>query len=319
MKVNLAFGVGILALVGLLGVTVAEMQTAAPQAEEPAPPAKSDAGPSADLAAPAVSGELPAPTVSPPPVEPAASPANADSIAARELRSQEARGLYIRPDGNTIGRVSSIERNTLRLMPVRGALVSFLQDSRIVAQGVTDEQGMFAVQGLTPWGVYSITTSSQNFVCMFATVIRPLNHPQAPGADASSLGERAGVTPGWVNEIRFVSMLQPAEGPSADDGGAEGVLDNELHAFQLLPREDFLAALRSGLFGPDATGAAPGGAFPGTGGGMGGGMGGGGGGGGGGGLGAGLIGAGIGAGVGAAIGASQSDNNQASPFQPPQP
>ena len=342
MKVNLAFGVGILALAGLLGVTVAEMQTATPQAEEPVPPAKSDAGPSPELAAPAVSGELPAPTVSPPAVERAATGTNADSTAARELRSHRARGLYIRPDGNTIGRVSSIEHNTLRLMPVRGALVSFLQDSRIVAQGVTDEQGMFAVQGLTPWGVYSVTTSSQDFVCMFATVIRPVNLPQAPGADARSLGERAGVTPGWVNEIRFVSMLQPAEDAStesgqsagtpqpaaeqgsegaaqpglADDGGPEDYLDYELHEFQLLPREDFLAALRGGLFGPDAAGAAPGGAFPGAGGGMGG-CGGGGGGGGGGGLGAGLIGAGIGAGVGAAIGASQSDNNPASPFQPP--
>jgi hypothetical protein len=209
-------------------------------------------------------------------------------------------------------------------------LVSFLQDTKIAAQGVTDEQGMFAVQGLTPWGVYSVTTSSQDFVCMFATVIRPFDH-EALGPQTA--GERAGVTPGWVNEIRFVSTLQPADEPSsdpaqppadgagaspaedqrdgeADDGGPEEYLDYEFHEFQLLPREDFLAALRNGLFGPDVAGATPGGAFPS------GGMGGGGGGGGGGGMGAGLIGAGIGAGVGAAIGASQGDNQQASPFQP---
>ena len=47
--------------------------------------------------------------------------------------------------------------------------MSFLQDRKIVAQGLTDERGMFAVQGLTPWGVYSVTASSQDYVCMFAS------------------------------------------------------------------------------------------------------------------------------------------------------
>jgi hypothetical protein len=322
MKSQLALSVGILALLGLLGVTVAEMQTAETEAVQDAPPAVADTTPSADQPVPEAavdSSVLPAPAIeppvlSPPPVE-AILPSAGASVQpqARGGQLQPARGLYIhiRPDGTTVGRVKAIDRSTLLLKPVVGALVSFLQDRKIVAQGLSDEHGTFAVRGLTPWGVYSVTMSASDSVCMFAVVVLP---PENDGDRAETSAEKGvGVTPGWVNEIRFASLAEDS------DDGSNGHM--ELNDFQVIPREDFLAALQNGAFGSDTGGLPPTGMLPGGGtgmggGGMGGGGGGGAGGGGGGGLGGALIGAGVAAGLGAALGGDDEDVQQASPFAP---
>jgi hypothetical protein len=296
----------------------------------------------------------------------------------------------MRPDGTVVGRVNYIDRNTLNLVPIPNALVSFLQDRRVVGQAVTDTRGMFAVKGLTPWAVYSVIAASRDYVCMFSTVIRSYDHDGDHWHREQAVPKRAGLHPGWVNEIHFVALQQdglpapdadaPADGeapaaeggedqngeeadgeeadgeeadgeeadgeeadgeeadgeeadgeeadgeeadgekedaeeppPNRGDGDTVDYLDYEFHEFQLIPIDDFMMALREGLFGivvECPTGPCPAGAG-------GGGAGGGAGGGDGGIVGPALIGAAIGAGVGAAIGASETDDDQcASPFRP---
>ncbi len=362
MKTKWALSVGVLALMGLIGVTLAEMQTAQdgqakpaaaqlpelPAAAEPATAPPTEVQAPAARAVPSVTDSVRRSVLMP--------PANGSDLRANPRRT---RGLYIRPDGNTVGRVNYIDRSTLLLVPVPNAMVSFLQDRKIVAQGLTDANGMFAVSGLTPWAVYSVTAASQDWVCMFSTVIRPYDHDADYRDSLRAPAKRVGLSPGWVNEIRFASLTSAADEPTAadatpptdapaaaqeedqaggenqppaaggakqdaeqpqaaeeDDGTDDDYLDYEFHEFQLLPRDDFIVALRAGLFGFDVFGLPPG--MPGVGGGAaGGGVGGGGGGGGGGGdLGAALLGAGIGAGIGAAIGAGEEEHEMASPFQP---
>ena len=103
------------------------------------------------------------------------------------------------------------------------------------------------------------------------------------------------MTSGWVNEIRFASLVQaaeeaapaadanspatpgtadgtePADGQAAearnrqcpeDDGTAEDY-GLRIHTLQGMSRDDFIAALRAGLFGSDVGGLPPGGMFPG--------------------------------------------------------
>lgn len=318
MKLNLASSVGVLALLGLLGVTIAEMQTADPQAdsEQTTAPqtAETQVAPDAQTApadAPerelpqsgeSQSGEsltLPAPSMAqvPPPPRPHHGAAD-----------HPGRGLYVRPDGTTVGRVTSIDRSSLLLVPIPNTVVSFLVDRKIVAQAVTDQSGMFMVRGLTPWSVCSVVMSSPNWVCMYSMVIRPYD----PATDQQrAAGGELGANAGWVNEIRLTSLVQ------AEDG-AEGELAADLQA---VPREDFIAALQNDLLGTNPAGGptapiAPGGGTAGAGSGGGGG---GGGGGGDGGLGGALIGAAAGAAIGAALGSDDSDDQPASPFQPPIP
>jgi len=315
VKLNLASSVGVLALLGLLGVTIAEMQTADPQvdtAQTPDPQvAETQVAPDAQPAAPAdaperelpLSGEsqiLPAPSMAqvPPPPRP-----------YRGAADHPGRGLYVRPDGTTVGRVTYIDRSSLLLVPIPNTVVSFLVDRKVVAQAVTDESGTFMVRGLTPWSVCSVVMSSPNWVCMYSMVIRPYDPATAQQRAA---GSEPGVNAGWVNEIRLVSLVQAEDGAEGD-----GALAAELQA---VPREDFIAALQNDLFGtnpaggPAAAPMAPGGGYAGGGGG-----GGGAGGGGDGGLGGALIGAAAGAAIGAALGSGDSDGQPASPFQPPIP
>jgi hypothetical protein len=140
-----------------------------------------------------------------------------------------------------------------------------------------------------------------------------------------------------MNEIRFVSTnlaeednsddpLMPlaeeesasrSDGVSDTDGTVDDFLDYEFLEFQLMPREDLVAALRAGLFGTDVCGLPAGAAC--CGGGAAGGAGGGGGGGaGGGGIGGGLGGALLGAGIAGAVGGAggSSSSSAASPFEP---
>ena len=350
MKSYLAIGVGILALLGLFGVTIAEMQTSqeennphnglvgnASQGEDSADAVEGNGNGEAAMVAEQGSAQHVL--------------GDSDNAGTRRLiRStnshsdhttpRRARGLYIRPDGMTVARVNYIDRNTLSLVPVANARISFIQHRLIVAQALTDERGVFAVSGLTPWGVYSVTAASMDWVCMFSAVIRPYDHHDdhphrsldpAPTQESPPV---IGASFGRMNEIRFVSadladddnnsdeQLMPllaAEDAAQNgkvpdtDGTVDDFLDYEFLEFQLMPREDLVAALRAGLFGTDVCGLPAGSVCDPCGGGSGGGGGGGGGGGvvglpfgGGGGLGGALMGAGFGGGVGGEGGSSEA-------------
>lgn len=311
MKPKLAISVGAVAVLALIGVTIAEMQ---------------------------LGGEAqPALTSADPNEQAGGAEANADSGAERAVPSsprdtdvRRARGLYMRPDGTLVGRVNYIDRSTLTLMPVPNALVSFIQERKVAGQAVTDTRGMFAVKGLTPWAVYSVITASKDHVCTFATVARPYDHDDQRGGEGEQASKAVGVNPGWVNEIRFVALLAdddadaPGNETSEDgengdgeepatpdeDGTPADYQDYEFHEFQMIPREDFIMALREGLYGFDVSGLPP--PSP-TGGAGAGGVGGG---GAGDVVGPAVIGTAIGAGIGAAIGASETDDDRASPFRP---
>jgi hypothetical protein len=354
MKSYLAIGVGILALLGLFGVTIAEMQTS-PEENIPQNVLLDDVnqgGSPSDAAQASGDGETA--TVAEHDATEQVLGASGNAGRGRLIRStnsssdhttpRRARGLYIRPDGMTVARVNYVDRNTLLLVPVANARVSFIQHRQIVAQGLTDERGVFAVSGLTPWGVYSVTAASMDWVCMFSAVIRPYDHhddhPHRK-LDPTPTPEplpAIGASSGWMNEIRFVSTnladddnsdepptplvseesAAQSERVADTDGTVDDFLDYEFLEFQLMPREDLVAALRAGLFGTDVCGmpaasvCCPGG---GAGGGGGGGGGAGGGGGGiGGGLGAALLGAGVAGAIGGAGGSGS--NTAASPFEP---
>lgn len=325
MKPKLAISVGALAVLALIGVTIAEMQLGAEA--QPAQPATD----SAPLASEALDSAQPN--------------ADADPIGPvvpqgpRDEDVRRARGLYVRPDGTLVGRVNYVDRSSLALMPVPNALVSFIQERKVIGQAVTDTRGMFAVKGLTPWAVYSVIAASKDYVCTFATVARPHDHDEDHWHGKQQASKDVGLNPGWVNEIRFVTVMQadapaepdadgsadgdaPADGgvaedgedgeepmpPDNEDGTTTDYLDYEFHEFQLIPREDFIMALREGLFGFDVgmppSPAPPGGAGGVAGGGVGDVVG------------PAVIGTAIGLGVGTAIGASETDNDRASPFRP---
>lgn len=316
MKSKLAMSVGVLALLGLLGVTVAEMQAVPDVLLEQAGAQQSVEVPAQSVLAPLTTASEPA--VLPAPVEtaPVVEMGPVQPISPRVQRTRDTGpipcGMTIRPDGTTVGRVTRIDRSTLSLVPVPNTLVTFFQDRKVVAQGVTDERGIFTIQGLTPGSVCSVAMSAPDWVSMFSVVIRPFDPAQSAQSDRQpTAANRAGVTPGLVNEIRFASMVPAAdESAETDADGSQQDLGGNM---AMVPREDFVAAQNSGALGSDAGGSATTAMSPGSGmgGGGAGGGGGGSGGGGGGGIGAGLLG-GIGAGIGAALGASQGSENQAS-------
>ncbi len=346
MKFNLALVFGAVALMGLFGVTIAEMRTNETETEVDVLADESV------LVDPEDADRSVRPIV---PVQP----------TYRDYHPQRARGLKIRPDGVTVGRIFYIDRNSLTLSPVQNAQIGVLQNRRIVAQAVTDEQGTFSVPGLTPWGVYSVTAASEHWVSVFSAVIIP-RADLIPREDAVpqedpvqqedhelQAGDRSADEDVWVNEIRLVAAGSFDDGDDEDaqvdaleadevaiEEVEELVTDNpgvaepqskrlrkgelqEVDA-QAIPREDFIVAVRAGLFGTDVCGLPPamaGGCCPSHGGISGGGAGAGGGGGGGGagggglgGLGGALLGAGIGAAVGA--GAGSDSASPASPFAP---
>ena len=334
MRPKLAISVGALAVLALIGVTIAEMQLdAETQPDQDAADSTQPTSVAESVETPAKQGEEKAEPE--PPVGRIVRPGPRDEDVRR------ARGLYMRPDGTLVGRVNYIDRSTLTLMPVPNALVSFIQERKVIGQAVTDTHGMFAVKGLTPWAVYSVITASKDYVCTFATVARPFDHDEDHWHQSQPASKDVGLNAGWVNEIRFVAFLQegdaaapdadaPADGdapatgdaeegseaedgedaapPENEDGTPVDYLDYEFHEFQLIPREDFIMALREGLFGFEVgmppSPMPPGGAGGVAGGGVGDVVG------------PAVIGTAIGLGVGAGIGASETDNDRASPFRP---
>jgi len=252
----------------------------------------------------------------------------ADRVAEPDrarVHENRARGIFIRPDGTVVGRVNYINRGTLRLTPVPNARVTFMQQRQVLAQGITGQDGMFEVSGLSAWAVYSLVVSSDDWVTTVSLVTRPYDHESNHrGRDLRPDGSDQAAD-AITNEIRLVSTnmtrLQDAEAGNENDeaqsansddgdGGRDEYMDYEFLELQGIPREDFNAALQQGLFGTDVVG--PGG---GSGGGLGGPGGGGGSGGGGSGGGA-ALGA-LGAALGAAAGLAGQDGGELStPFTP---
>src|SRR5437660_8481368 len=82
-------------------------------------------------------------------------------VAAQTARAPgDARGFVMRLDGMVVGRITTVDPSTFNLIPLSGANVTFLQNRRVMAQGRTGEDGTFAIQGLTPWALYSVVVRS---------------------------------------------------------------------------------------------------------------------------------------------------------------
>lgn len=238
------------------------------------------------------------PTVAAP--EAANAPAEASvvdgmSAAPQAQAGRPARGLRLNDNGLVVGYVAQIEPNSLNLIPVPNAIVSFVQNMKVVAQAKTNVEGRFAVDDLSPLATYSMFVNSGSFVAAFGTCVLPPEEDDTASAMKVS------------NDFLFVSRIATPE----DDGGVPDASgEARYHVVQTVPWEDFYAAVNQGLFGnvqgpvtspPPLTG-------PGAGGGAGGGGG----------------GAGAGAALGAAFGAAAAagalgagqDEDLATPFTP---
>lgn len=243
-------------------------------------------------------------------------PAPAPEALGDKALGDKARGLALRPDGTCVGQVSFIDPSTLTLIPVPNAIVTFLQDRRVVAQQRTGVTGQFAVKGLTPSAIYSMFVTNADWFCAISIVTVPVG-PEAVDNNPSASSQA-------VNRFALL-VSKPGESKVTVKATAAKLAKlnasfqpADLLQVQMIPREDFIAALRMGVLGNDlggigpggVPGGVPGGAGGGAGGGTGGGGSGGGGGGGGGGIG-GLLGA---AGIAAGIAAGASRNNRARPL-----
>jgi hypothetical protein len=159
------------------------------------------------------------------------------------------------------GYVDYIDPHSLDQIPVPDALVTFMQNRRIVAQAKSGRHGFFSVKGLTPYATYSLFVRSPQWVCVFGTYVLPVDAEVENSVSASQ------------NRLVFVSLPEDEEEDTV--GSATG--DPAYHAIQTVPWQDFLSALRQGVFGDLGVGI-PGppitGPIPGVGGGGGGGGGG---------------------------------------------
>jgi hypothetical protein len=207
-----------------------------------------------------------------------------------------ARGFRMGNDGVVEGRIHMIAGDSLDLVPIPYAHITFMRNRRFVAQGRTNAEGRFAIRGLTAWSVYSVFISSTKSIAALSAPVIPDTAGQ--GA-ANSSGSRAtmAVLP-RINQFRILPATRNTNG------------DDPYIDVQALPREDFIVALQSGLF-DNGAGAGGGGAGAGAGAGNGGGGGGGGG---------GLDGAALGLAAAVAIGFAAAQNDDelplASPFEP---
>jgi hypothetical protein len=272
----------------------------------------------------------------PPPAElpPAAAKAKSD------LPVRMARGLRMRADGTVVGQVGYIDQNTLTMQPVPDTVVTFIQNRVVIAQQKTGPNGEFEVKGLTPSALYSVFVNHSNWFAITATVTLPHQAPKVAGKMAAKEPvNRFGVLVSTEGTSQVpVALTAATQARLAKLQQEDPQSEVEVLQIQLVPREDFVAALRSGVLGTDLGGTIPGiagggvgGGFGGVGGGLGGGGAGGGGaggggagaggGGGGGGAGGALGGLGGAAGALGAIGASASSSStsrsrRASPFTP---
>lgn len=222
-------------------------------------------------------------------------------LQAAPTPDPQASGLELNLDGSLTARAAFINPTTLRLEPVVGATVTFIQNRQVVVQGRSGPSGEITVQGLSPWAVYSVFVHDPRWFAAFSTYTRPAE--PTPAAIDKPVASNPSTPP---NQLAFTSDVQLAQAQELVPAGSGPI--------QAVPTGDFAAFM--GEAGPPEDGAvvAPPmmGGFPG-------GMGGGGAGGGaGGGFGGGGIGGALGA-VGLALGiaALAEDDQQLPPFQSP--
>src|SRR5947209_10956287 len=123
-------------------------------------------------------------------------------VAAQTARAPgDARGFVMRLDGIVVGRITTVDPSTFNLIPLPGATVTFLQNRRVMAQGRTAEDGTFAIQGLTPWALYSVVVRSADSVGAAAIPVRP-DGPTAEAAAASKAGGEPVSRTAAKNEIQ---------------------------------------------------------------------------------------------------------------------
>jgi hypothetical protein len=265
LKMKKLLGLGLL-LVGLSAFVSRTM------AEEAAVPL--DAAPQPSVLAD------PATPLDPPVVPPSVAP------------DPQARGLDLNEDGTLTAKVDFIEAGTLKLRPIPGATVSFVQNRKVAAQARTDKEGSLTVDGLKAWGVYSVFVNHPDWFAAFSIYVRPFGTQQPTEAEkpVANKGPKQ-------NQLAFTSDTQLVQDQSLMAAATGGPV-------QAVPLGDFQTYMGQSEETSDALGAAPISGPAGMGGGAGGGAGGGGAAGGmGGAIGAAALAAGI-----AAI-ASENNNN----------
>jgi hypothetical protein len=214
MKRNAILIGGLLCLLGLIGVTAADLlqppDGAGPTAND-AVPAEGDA-----TATPQVAEEdqqLPEPDLGP-----------------SRVTSYRGRALQMDSDGFVVGRVSDLDPYTLNLEPVPEAVVTFMQNMAIVTQAKTGSDGRFAVKGLSAHATYSVFVSSPEWVAVLGTFVERYEEGAIEGS------------PFHRNQLSFTGAGNPALLEHADG-------DPKFQAIQCVPWNDFFSAFQMGIFG----------------------------------------------------------------------
>jgi hypothetical protein len=182
--------------------------------------------------------------------DPFADDAVSEAKGTEEVPVRMARGVHLRADGTLVGQVDYIDQSSLRLYPVSNAIVTFVQNRAVIAQVRTDSKGGFEAKGLSPAGVYSLFVTHRDWFSAMAVVT--VGHDPA---NSGLLKEAKGKTP--VNRLGvLVSTQGGVQTPVTATAAARARVtrtetDIEILEIQMIPREDFVAALRTGVLGDD--------------------------------------------------------------------
>jgi hypothetical protein len=285
--------VGLLCLLMLSGLTLAGPQEADDSNAVAVAPNPAPAAP-----APAAAPEIVESSQNAEITEESASDAPVGAFQAPKPSQSRARAIRMDKDGFSYGFIDFIDPHSLDQLPVAGVVITFMQNRQIVAQAKSAEDGSFAVQGLSPYAVYSMFVSSDHWICIQGIYIMPEEQDVETTAT-----DRAG-------RFVFTSLQEREERTTAQS--ATG--DPAVQAIQTIPAGDFLAAIRMGVFGNACGGAGAG--CDSCGGACCGGRAGAGGGSGGAGFGAGAAAAAAAAAAAWGAGASNEGGDLATPFQP---
>lgn len=230
-----------------------------------------------DVPAPGAAPVDSAPLEAEPEAAPSEAPVPRIPGAVRRQSESRARGIRLDEDGFAVGYINKIDPHSLDLLPVPDAVVTFIQHGRIVAQAKSGADGRVTVKGLTPQAVYSVFVfSDQHGVCIVSTYVMP-HEPDLQAQDSPP------------SRFVFASLLDSRSPSASGDPAAQSI--------QMVPMEDYMAAMQQTVVPPgreDARGSGGGGA----------------------------AGAGYGAAAAAAAaagwggGAGGEDNELASPFEP---
>jgi hypothetical protein len=228
--------------------------------------------------------------------EPAAKAEQAPEVIKRAPANRpvsiRGHGVMLSSDGRLRGVASSIDPDTLQLVPVSNIDIVFVQNGRIISKARSGADGRFEAEDLTPQAVYSVIAKSRQ-----GTGVGDRSSDGQPLYSAFSLAVLAHLMEDASAQTRsnrqFISLIKQ------DDGGIQIINGLQL---TMIPARDLAAVGLQQTFSQQ-----PGAQPPLAGGG----------GGGGGGGGSGVAAAGIGAAaVAAGVAGSQSSRRIASPFTP---